>query len=167
MEARGDLALCADSPGTCQEPHAWVFMSPFEDWQDGFIVRVCTEQTGLLYLCRAAETGLLILTACAVHLSLLVPPLHSSSFLLPPEWSGFLFSGSGAYHSFLHCCPPHPPLREWKNILGVDFVCPVQMTVVIAVSLCLKRRGVCNIPTLFSGVWFSARASSIQLCASA
>lgn len=83
--------FCAESLGTLLEPEDWVFMSPFKNCKDGFIVRVCTEQTGLLYRCRAAETGLLILTACAVHLSLLVPPLHSSSFPLSAPKIKWLF----------------------------------------------------------------------------
>lgn len=99
-----------------------VLISLFKGSQEGLTVCGCPEQTGLLYLCRAAEAG-----SSSSPRGPFTYPLWSHISSPPPlsfpplESSGFLFSRSGAYHLFLHCClspPPHPSLREWKDILG-------------------------------------------------
>ena len=106
---------------------------------------------------QSSRGMLLILPAWAVHLSPLWSRISSSFpfFFLPSESSGFLFSRSGAYHSFLHRCPPFPPppppLREWKDIFfggggEKDLVSPGQIPKecgLSLVSLCLKIRGFC------------------------
>ncbi len=97
-----------------------------------FIVCVCTEQTGLLYLCRAAEAG-----SSSSQRGPLTYPFWSHisspppSRFLPSESSGFLFSRSGAYRLFLHRCPPpsSPSLSQGMKgyFWGIDLVCPVQI----------------------------------------
>lgn len=74
-------------------------------WKDrskekDFKVCVCTEQTRLLNLCRAAEAG-----SSSSQREPFTYPFWSLLSFPRSESSGFLFSRSSAYHLFLHCCP--------------------------------------------------------------
>lgn len=142
-ELRGskNLASHADSLGTFQKPEDIVLTSLFfffffsKHWQESFLVCVCTEQTGLLYLCIAAEAGSSSSQRGLLPHPLLVPHLLSSPLLS----SSFSFSSLRVKWLFvlLQRClslvsPPLPPvhtpllpipsLRVWKDIL-VDRSC--------------------------------------------
>lgn len=118
----------------------------FKDSHEGFIVCVCTEQTGLLNLCRAAEEG----SSSSQRGPFTYPfwsHISSPPLFLPSESSGFLFSRSSAYHLFLH--PPQPSLREWKDILGDRscLSCADPEVLWLSLSLCVWKW------------WFYARSS--------
>lgn len=71
---------------------------------------------------RASSSSQRGLFTCSFwsHVAIPPPPLF-----LPPASSGFLFSSSGAYHSFLHRCTPTPSCQAMKGYLRDDFF-PVQ-----------------------------------------
>lgn len=125
--------------GTWHEPDS-VLISPFAHTWEGFIVCVCTEQAGLLYLCRAAEAassssqcGPFTYPFCS-HISspppslflrikwLFVLPLRCLSLVSPPLPAP---------------PPPNPSLKGMKGYFGGQ-ICSVlrrsQRTVVISAS---------------------------------
>lgn len=107
--------------------------------QEGFIACACTEQTGLLYLCRAA--------AWAVHLSPPVPRLRSSS--VPPLRIKWLFVLPQQCLSLVSPPPPSPSFSPGTEGYFVGWILSdrhrSRMTVVIS------KMGVqCKIPPSLS-----------------
>lgn len=103
----------------------------FKDSQEGFIVSVCAEQTGRLYL-QSSRGRLLILAAWAVHLSPLVPHLLSSSSSLPPLRIKWLFVLPQRCLSLVSPPLPSPllpilPSGTERIFWGIDFICPVHI----------------------------------------
>lgn len=93
------------------------------------------------------------LFTCSFWSRVAIPP---PPLFLPPASSGFLFSSSGAYHSFLHRCTPTPSCQAMKGYLRDDFF-PVQQRTPPHRNqdcsyLCQIIEGLCNTHLVFSPV---------------
>lgn len=87
-----------------------------EDGGGGWIVCVCCTVSAERHR-RASSSSQRGPFTCSFWSHVAIPP----PLFLPPASSGFLFSSSGAYHSFLHRCTPTPSCQAMKGYFRDGF----------------------------------------------
>lgn len=145
--------------GTCQEPEDAVLISLFKDSQERFSQSASAPSRQVCSISAEQQRR----ASSSSQRGPLTYPFWSRvsspppSLLLPSESSGFLFSRSGAYHLFLHRCPPPSSPSFTQGMKGYFFwgggwdrsclsCADPRGQWLSLVSPCLKKRAFCATP---------------------